>query len=176
LNHILEDIDRQVNELQIVCEATTEFTKRGRKLFRQVGQITVGLAVGLFCFGDVLTNSLISLPRQTLISSLRGDGFSAMNLILPFIFLCATLALGMMVFNGFVFKNLLKKTLADSRGLVTLENEYRRNLWDKMEGKIHELLEKSTVKDMWQGHISNLAKIRRFLDGDLKKYYEKLRS
>ncbi len=176
LNHILEDIDRQVNELQIVCEALAEFTKRGRKLFGKMGKITVGLAITLFCFGDVLTNSLVSLPKQTLISSLRGEGFSFTNLILPLIFLCGTLALGFMIFNGFGFKNLLKKTLADSSRLVTLENEYRRNLWDKMEGTIHELLEKSTVKDIWLGHSSNLAKIRRFLDGDLKKYYEKLRS
>ncbi len=175
LNHILEDIDRQVNELQVVCEAMAEFTKRGRKLFRKMGKITAGLAIGLFCFGDVLTNSLFSLPGQTLISALRGEGFSVVNLILPLIFLCGTLALGMIIFKSFGFDNLLKKTLAESRNLVTLENEYQRNLWDKMEGTIHELIRKSTVKDIWQGHSSNLVKIRRFLDGDLKKYYEKLR-
>jgi len=70
----------------------------------------------------------------------------------------------------------VKKTLEDSSGLVTLESEYRRNLWDKMDGTIQGLLQKSTVKEMWQGHSSNLAKIRRFFDGDLKKYYEKLGS
>jgi EH domain-containing protein 1 len=176
LNHILEDIDRQVNELQIVCEAVAEFTQRGRQLFRKIGKITVGLGVGLFCFGDVLTNSLFSLPQQTLISALRGEGVSLMNLILPLVFLCGTLALGMVVFNNFGFKRLLQNTLSDSSDLVSLENEYRRNLWNKMAGHTNELLRTSKSKDIWLGHSGNLTKIRRFLDGDLKKYYDKLRS
>ncbi len=176
INHILEDIDRQVHELQIVCEAVTEFTQRGRKLFMKIGKITVGLGIGLFCFGDVLTNSLISLPQQTLISSLRGEGFSFTNLILPLIFLCSALALGTIIFNNFGFKRLLQKTLSNSRDLVNLENEYRRNLWDKMSGKADRLLRNKKANDIWQGHSGNLTKISRFLDSDLKKYYEKLRS
>ena len=175
LNHILEDIERQVNELQIVCEAVAEFAQRGRKLFRKIGKITVGLGVGLFCFGDVLTNSLVSLPRQTLISSLRGESFSLMNLILPLIFLFSALTLGGIFFNNFGFKRLLQKALLDSSNLVNLDNEYRRNLWNKMAGKTNQLLKKSKAKDIWQGHSGNLTKIRRFLDGDLKKYYDKLR-
>ncbi|MBU0961877.1 MAG: dynamin family protein, partial [Proteobacteria bacterium] len=176
LNHILEDIDRQVNELQIVCEAVTEFTQRGRKLFRKIGKITVGIGVGLFCFGDVLTNSLVSLPQQTLISVLRGGSFSFMNLILPLILLFSALASGWVVFNNFGFKRLLQKTLSDSSDLVSLENEYRRNLWKKMAGKTNEFLRKSKAKDIRQGHSGNLTKIRRFLEDDLKKYYDKLRS
>jgi len=176
LNHILEDIDRQVNELQIVCEAVAEFTHRGRKLFMQIGKFTVALGLGLFCFGDVLTNSLISLPHQTLISALRGGGFSLMNLVLPLTFLCGTLALGVLAFNNYGFKNLLKKTLSNSSTLVSLKNEYRRNLWNKMAGKTDELIGKSKAKDIWLGHSGNLTKIRKFLDVDLKKYYDKLRS
>ena len=176
INHILEDIDRQLNELKIVCEASAEFTKRGRKLFSKYAQITIGLGVGLFCFGDVLTNSLISLPKQTLISSLRGEGFSFMNLILPLIFLCATLALGMVIFNAFGFKQLIAKTLSNSSDLITLDNEYRKNLWHKMSGKAEGLIQNSNVKDIWLGHVGNLSKIRKFLDGDLKKYYAQLRS
>ena len=176
MNHILEDVDRQVNELQIVCEAMAEFTQRGRKLFRKIGKITAGIGVGLFCFGDVLTNSLVSLPGQTLISSLRGGSFSFMNLILPLVFLFGTLAIGGVIFSNFGYKKLLQKTLVDSSKLVSLENEYRRNLWKKMAGKTDELLGKSKVKDIWLGHSGNLAKIRKFLDGDLKKYYDRLRA
>ncbi len=176
LNHILEDIDRQVNELGIVSEALAEFTQRGRKLFRKIGKITVGLAVALFCFGDVITNSLISLPKQTLISSLRGEGLTVTSLIMPLLFLRGTLAVGMLIFNNFGFKGLLKKSLSDSSDLVDLDTEYRKNLWNKMAGKTEKLIQNSGSKDIWQGHISNQNKIRRFLDEDLKKYYDKLRS
>ena len=176
INHILEDIDRQLNELQIVSEAIAEFTQRGRKLFKEFAKITIAIGVGLFCFGDVITNSLFSLPRQTLISSLRGEGFSFMNLLLPLFFLCGTLAVGMVIFNAFGFKQLLNKTLADSSTLVSLDNEYRKNLWQKMSGKTEELLGNSKVQDIWHGHSGNLSKIKKFLDGDLKKYYAQLRS
>jgi hypothetical protein len=142
----------------------------------KIGKISAGLGIGLFCFGDVLTNSLISLPHQTLISALRGEGLSFMNLLLPLVFLCGTLALGVVIFNNFGFKRLLQKTLSDSSDLVTLDNEYRRNLWNKMAGHTEELIRNSKSKDLWVGHTGNLAKIRRFLDGDLKKYYDKLRS
>ena len=176
LNHILEDIDRQVNELQIVSEAVAEFNQRGRSLFMKIGRITVAIGVGLFCFGDVLTNSIFSLPSQTLISSVRGGTFSFGNLLLPLIFLCAALALGWIFYNNYGFKNLLRKTLANSSDLVNRENEYRRNLWNKMQGKITDLISNSKATDIWIRHSGNLTKIQRFLEVDLKKYYDKLRS
>jgi hypothetical protein len=82
----------------------------------------------------------------------------------------------MVVFNNYGFKNLLEKTLADSSDLVELDNEYRRNLWNKMSGKINEIIGNSKAKDIWIGHAGNLTKIRKFLEVDLKKYYEKLRA
>ena len=176
LNHILEDIDRQVNELQIVSEAMAEFNQRGRSLFMKIGRITVAIGVGLFCFGDVLTNSIFSLPRQTLISSVKGGTFSLGNLLIPLIFLCTTLVLGWIFYNNYGFKKLLKGTLANCSDLVNRENEYRRNLWNKMQGKITDLVSNSKAKDIWIRHSGNLTKIQRFLENDLKKYYDKLRS
>ncbi len=176
LNHILEDVDRQVNELQIVCESVAEYTQRARKLFWKIGKISIVLAVFLFCFGDVFTNSLISLPQQTLISALREGNFTLTNLILPFIFLFVPLILGVLLFNNWGLKNLLKIALAAPQDLVSLDNEYRRNLWRKMENTTKTILSNSKPKDIWLGHSGNLSKIRRFLEGDLKKYYDKLRA
>lgn len=176
LNHILEDIDRQVNELQIVCEAVTEFTTKGRKLFMDFGKITAGLGIGLFCFGDVISNSITSLPSQTLISAIRSGDISVGNLVLPTIFLVATLTLGVLAFNNFGFKKLKKKTLADSSKLVSLDTEYRRNLWTKMSATTVSILQKTNARDIWHPHAGSLLKIQRFLENDLKKYYEKLRS
>ena len=176
LNHILEDIDRQVNELQIVCEAVTEFTARGRKLFMDFGKFIAGFGIGLFCFGDVITNSITSLPSQTLISAIRSGSLSLGNFVLPTIFLGATVALGIVAYNNLGFKKLKKKTLADSSKLVSLESEYRRNLWTKMSGTVDEILRKTSAKDIWHPHANSLTKIQRFLEIDLKKYYDKLRS
>lgn len=53
-------------------------------------------------------------------------------------------------------------------------NDYRKNLWVKMESKILENLQGLTVKDLWAGYGRSLGKIQNFLKNDLKRYYEKI--
>ncbi len=59
--------------------------------------------------------------------------------------------------------------------LVRLDSDYRRNLWKKMKGKVQELMEKFSFRDIWAGHSRNLTKIRRYLAVDQVRYYEKIR-
>lgn len=174
LNHILEDIDRQANELQIVCEAMTEFSRRGNRLFSKFFRISLATGLVLFCFGDVISNSLISLPQQPMIAALRNGEFSIFSLITPIVFLLLSLAAGMFAFNNFGFKRLLKNTLENMDDLVVLDSEYRNNLWTKMQGTVREMLKNSKVGQIWHGHAGNLAKVRQFLDRDLKEFYEQL--
>ncbi len=174
INHILEDIDRQVNEVQIVSEAVFDFIKRTKKIFWKFANISVGVAILLFLFGDVLLNSLISFPQDTLITSIRTGVFSLTNLIIPSIMAIAVLFIGSFGFTSIAFKQQLKKALASPEGLVSLESTYRKNLWEKMEGKVRENLEGLTVGDLWSNYGRSLAKVKNFLNNDLKKYYEKI--
>jgi hypothetical protein len=57
--------------------------------------------------------------------------------------------------------------------LVHLDNDYRKNLWRKMEVKAKENLQGLKVKDMWSGYGRGLSKIQTFLNNDLKSYYDK---
>ena len=174
LNHILEDIDRQVNEVQIVAEAVSEFINRCRKVFWKFANITVGLAVVLFLFGDVLLNSLIAFPENTLITSIRNGVLSPTVFIIPVLFAVATLVIGFLSFSKIAFKQQLKKSLANSADLVDLKSDYRKNLWRKMEEKARENLQDMKVSDLWSGYGRSLVKVRNFLNSDLKKYYEKV--
>lgn len=174
INHILEDIDRQVNELKIVSEAMTEFTKRGRRLFKKIGKISLGVALFLLCFGDVITNSVISLPREPLFTALRNGTFTPVNLIVPLTLFIITLVVGMIIFNTISFKLLLKRTLDNTHDLITLDSEYRNNLWLSMKDKVRELLLTCKASNLWQGHSGNLSKIQHFLDDDLKEFYNSL--
>jgi EH domain-containing protein 1 len=174
INHILEDIDRQVNEVQIVAEAVNQFLKRASKVFWKFFNVTVGIAILLFLFGDVLLNALISYPGKTLITSIRGGEFSLSILIVPAAFALVALLIGTFSYSKIAFKQQLKKAMANGTDLVSLDNTYRKNLWQKMESKARENLSGLSVKDLWSGYGRSLTKIRNFLNNDLKKYYAKI--
>jgi hypothetical protein len=174
INHILEDIDRQVNELQIVAEAVSEFLNRANTVFWKFARITVGIAILLFLFGDVVMNSIFSFPENTLITSIRNGEFSLANLIVPGVLAAVTLAIGSLAFSRIAFRQQLKKAMINGMDLVHLDNDYRKNLWRKMEFKVKENLQGLKVSDLWSGYGRGLSKIQSFLNNDLKRYYEKI--
>ncbi len=174
INHILEDIDRQLNELQIVAEAVAEFIRRTNKVFWKYVRITAGVAILLFLFGDVLLNTLFASPESTLVTSIRNSQFSLTHLIVPGILVAATLFIGAFAFSKIAFRQQLKKAMINGADLVSLETDYRKNLWKKMEAKVKENLQGMKVKDLWSGYGRGLSKINHFLYNDLKKYYEKI--
>lgn len=174
INHILEDIDRQVNEVQIVAEAVNEFLRRATKVYWKFTKITVGVALLLFFFGDVLLNALFSYPDSTLVTSIRNGEFSLAKLLVPCFFAAVTLFIGFWGYSKVAFKKQLKKAMINGQDLVELDNDYRKNLWKKMEAKAKENLQDLKVKDLWGGYSRSLTKIHNFLNNDLKKYYEKI--
>lgn len=174
INHVLEDIDRQVNEVQIVAQAVAEVLRRGSTLFWKYANTTVFLAVVLFLFGDLVLAGILPFIDQTLIASLRAGTFTPATLIVPSLLALAMLMLGSLAFSKFSFRRLRKKSLANPAGLVVLDSDYRRNLWRKMEGKVRENLMAIKVGDLWRGYGRSLAKIDHFLHYDLKMYYEKI--
>jgi GTPase SAR1 family protein len=174
INHILEDIDRQVNELQIVAEAISEFLRRATRVFGKYAKISISVSIVLFLFGDVLLNTIFSFPENTLIASIRNNQFSLSNLIVPGVLAVVTLLIGYLGFSKIAFKQQLKKAMVNGTDLVYLDNDYRKNLWRKMEAKAKENLQSLRVNDLWSGYGRGLAKIQNFLNNDLKKYYEKI--
>lgn len=174
INHILEDIDRQVNELQLVAEAVAEVQKSTSKVFWKYTNITVILAAVLFLFGDAVMNLLFSYPETTLLTAIQTGDLSPLSFIVPVILAGVVIALGWIGYTKFTFPRLKKKALALGSNLVPMESDYRKNLWWKMESKIRENIEAFKIRDIWSGYGRTLAKIQNFLNFDLKKYYEKI--
>jgi len=174
INHILEDVDRRVNELQMVAEATAAFTSKCQKTSWKITKITLVIALLLFLFGDVLLNTLIGFPESTLITSVRNGTFSLGNLVVPAIFLLITLVIGAISFSKVAYPKMLKNALAHGSDLVRRDTDYRKNLWRKMEGKVKENIASISVRDLWSGYGRSLAKIQGFLKVDLKRYYDKI--
>ncbi|MCP3892019.1 MAG: dynamin family protein [Desulfobulbaceae bacterium] len=174
INHILEDIDRQVNEVELVAETVGAFLKRANKIFLKFTKVTTAIAVVLFLFGDLIINSVLGFPESTLITAIRTGQFSLNNLIVPVALAFVTLVIGSIGYSKIVFPQMKKKAVGNGVELVVLNNDYRKNLWEKMESKIIENLQGLRVKDLWTGYGRSLTKIRNFLNNDLKKYYEKV--
>ena len=174
INHILEDIDRQVNELQMVAEAVSEVQKRANKVFWKYANITIILAAVLFLFGDAVLNLLFSYPDTTLFTAIQTGDLSPITFIVPVILAAATLFVGWFSFAKIPFPALIKEALALGANLRSNGSDYRKNLWWKMESKIRENIEGFKVRDIWAGYGRTYAKIQNFLNFDLKKYYEKI--
>jgi len=174
INHILEDIDRQVNELSIVAEAVSSFLKRASRTYWKYANITIGLAVLLFLFGDVVLSTFTSFPDESMISALKSGGLSLTNLIVPGILGIGTLFLGSLGYSRIAFGGIKKKALNDGSALVDLGSDYKKNLWKKMEPKIRENIQKLSPKDLWAGYSRSYGKIMQFLNNDLKRYYDKI--
>jgi EH domain-containing protein 1 len=176
INHILEDIDRQVNEVQLVAQAVAEFLRRANTLFWKFANVTVGLAIILFLFGDAFLSTFLSFPDTTLIASLKSGDFAPTTFAIPVVLALLTMVVGSFLYDRVAFRRLRKKALANAAGLVVLDNDYRRNLWQKMEFKVRQNLMGLTVNDLWRGYGRSLTKIEHFLNYDLKMYYEKIGS
>ena len=179
INHILEDLDRQVNEVNIVAEAVTEFIRRATRVFWKYFNVTMLIAILLFFFGDVMVKSIIGMPEYTLLDSIRGGtvgSFPFTLIFFPLVFFFGTIAVGILSFSRYAFPKLRRKTLAQSSELLSLDTQYRKNLWEKMESKVTENIQKLTMKDLWSGYIRSSQRIKAFLNNDMKRFYDKIGS
>ena len=174
INHILEDIDRQVNEVEMVAESVGSFLKRANKVYWKFANVSIVVAALLFFFGDVILNAISGYPETTMLTSIRVGPFTPTTLILPALLALATIVIGSLAYSKIAFRQLKKKAVANGAELLNLDTDYRKNLWDKMSGKAKENLEALGPYDMWRGYGRSLTKIQNFLNNDLKKYYEKI--
>ncbi len=177
INHILEDIDRQVNEVNIVAEAVSSFLDTAKRSFWKYFNFTAVCALLLLFFGDVVISAVIGMPENTLIDSIRTGAISAAPLTtlgLPVLLFVVAAVLGILAYSKISFPSLKKKALAKTSALVSLDTDYRKNLWSKMEPKVRENLQHLVVKDLWAGYNRSLARIKSFLNNDLKNYYTKI--
>ncbi len=175
LNHILQDIDRQVNELQLISEAMSAFSRKGRVILGNVIKAGLISSVGALFFAGPIIQSLIGVPEQTLISALLSGNVGLGNLPLPLTCAAFVAFLFWLWFTRLSFPGLVKNCLKEKKNLVSLENEYRKNLWDKVEGRVTALLSGARLRDLGSVHGSNLGRIRKFLARDLRDYYNKIR-
>ncbi|MEW6517936.1 MAG: dynamin family protein [Thermodesulfobacteriota bacterium] len=175
VNHILQDIDRQVNELLLVCEAMNTFSGMGRTMLAGVGKFTLVAGVAAFFLTGPILRELTGVPNESLIGALLQGTISPQHLLLPLTGVAVVCFLAWLWLSRWSFPRLVRKCQARRAGLVNLDSSYKKNLWSKVESKVGALLSRAGLTDLGGVHSRNLVKIRRFLARDLQDYYSQIR-
>ncbi len=173
--HILQDIDRQVNELQLTCEAMSHFSQQVRTKLLDISKLAAVASILAFFFSGLLSKLLFDFPEVSLLEALLQGEASFLHLTFPL----AGVTLVVMGFwawlTRFTFPRLLRQRLENPRSLVSLESDYRRHLWEKVEPHVLGLLGSAGLGQIFAAHSRNLKKIKKFLGKDLKEFYEQIR-
>ncbi|MEA1934276.1 MAG: dynamin family protein [Thermodesulfobacteriota bacterium] len=175
INHILQNIDRQVNELQLINEAMAAFSKKGRELLVNVAKFWITSCILAFFFIDIIISKLAGFPKQTFIEAMLSGSIDLSNLIIPISVVVMLFLLSSFWFIKWSFPRFAGKWKKSARNLVNLNTQYKSHLWTRVEEKVEGLLETATIKELEGGHIKNLNKIRTFIQKDLQEFYNKIR-
>ncbi len=175
LYHILEDVDRQVNELALVSEAMASFAAKVRRKFYANGRVTLLIAVLAFFLLGPICKVLFDTPKEVLISAILDGSVAPVHFLFPLAGALVVMLLSLFWFTRFTFPGLKKKWMEERVGLVSLDTEYKKNLWQSVEANVRDLVSAAKITEMGSTHSRNLRRIRRFLDHDLKNYYKKIK-
>ncbi len=175
INHILQNIDQQVNELQMISEAMAVFSKQGRELLANAAKFWITAGALAFFSSGLIMNKLTGFPEQTFLEAMISGSIDLSSFVIPVSGVALISLLSGFWFVKWSFPRFARKWRESAANLVNLNTEYKRRLWTKVAVKVEALLDTATVKELLGGHIRNLDKIRRFLQKDLQGFYNKIR-
>ncbi len=175
ISHVLQNVDKKVQEIQLIAEAMWSFTLGGKKILLRSCK-NIMLAGGLcFLFLDIISRELYGYPEHTFLSSLLSGVVELPQFIIPLASFSAVSLLGMLWITKWQLPRYFRRCQAKPRELVSLDSMYRENVWERVKGKVGELLVKPKLGDLFVGHAGNIAKIERFSKRYIQKYYEEIR-
>ena len=176
INHILQDIDRQVNELKLIAEVMTKVAARARSLFGDTVKFSFLSGLLVFFFLGVVLQASLGFPEETMLAALLAGHVQPQHFIIPLLGLTGTMLLAAMWFSKWSFPRLISRCLKNSANIVSLDTDYRKHLWTKVRERVGNELRSLRVRDTWFSHQTNLSKIVKFINKDLQEFYERIRA
>ena len=161
INHILESIDRQVDELKMIADIMTRVEDQSRYVFYKTfffGVVAAAIVFSLLYLGVIHFSQL----PQKYILSIASFG-----------------ALGILCMAQIKFTRFLKqrKNTQIPAEIIPLDNDYNRQLWEKVKERVQNELHSLRLRDIWFFlHRRNLNKIISFFDKDLKEFYKRIKA
>lgn len=174
INHILQNVDKQILELRMIAEAMAVYSEGGRKILATACKRA--LAAGLLCFLflDTLTHQLWGFPEKTILPTLLNGAVEPRQLLIPLGGAALVAGLIGLVFLKWQFPRHAWRCRQTLSSLIPLETAYRRNLWERVKEKVNDLLLKPTLCGLLVNHRGNIAKVDKFSSGVMQEYYKQL--
>ncbi|MDJ0914667.1 MAG: dynamin family protein [Desulfobacterales bacterium] len=171
INHILHEVDKQVNELKMITEAITNFSKGGRRLFANTLKKAFVAGMVAFFFLDLLSRQLIGFPDQPILQLLMSGSITGQNLLIPSLGFITSSLLLMLWFLKWRLPRYRKSCLKNIDDLIQPETAYREHTWQRIKTIVSDLVAITRFKDLSFAHKKNLDTIDRFTKKELKSYF-----
>lgn len=173
--HILQDIDRQVNELQLTCQAMASFSRKAREMAWNLCKFSGAAAILAFFFTGLISKIIFGVPHQSLLEGMLNGEAGVGQLTFPLAGITMVAVGAWIWLTRYSFPHLLKNIRTNKQSLLTLDSDYRRHLWQKIEPQVDELLDHAHLGQIFGSHGRNLHRIKKFLQQDLNEFYEKIK-
>ena len=161
INHILESIDRQVDELKMIADIMTKVADQSRSFFGKTifsGFCAAAIVFALLYLGII---QFYELPQKyILIISSFG-------------------AVGIFFIAKVKFTRFLRqwKNIHIPSAIISLDTDYRRQIWEKVEERVQNELRSLRLWDiLFSLHRRNLNSINQFIDKDLNEFYKQIQA
>jgi EH domain-containing protein 1 len=174
LNHMLQEVDRVVRELEIEIEALAAFRRGFVQRLKGVVRTWGLVALLAFFFGDLVMKLLFGYPDTPFVEALLTGRLDLNGLLWPTVWTCLVLASASLYVQRMLFPRFVKNTLKNLDSLIPLETAYKRDLWGRVRDRIHGIITDQARKQIWIAHGRYLGKIRGFLKKDLSRLYGRI--
>jgi len=175
ISHVLQNVDKQTQELHMIAEAMWSFAQGGKKILSQSFKKTMFAGGLCFLFLDLITKELYGFPDHTFLVSLMSGIVELPQFIIPLASFALVTCLGTLWLLKWQLPRYFKRCQLKPAGLVALDTVYRQHVWERVGGKVEKLLAKAKLGDLFVGHASNINKIEKFSKQYIQKYYEEIR-
>ncbi len=177
LNHILQDVDRDVRGLQLEVEALAAFKSGFGARLRNVLRYGALAALLAFLFGDAVLRLLTGYPQHYLLEVMVTAPPPVLdNFIVPAAGAVAVFVLVFLYLRFWTFPRYVRKTLAKLDELVVLDDVYRQDLWCRVQERVRKRLSEKPAGLLRMGHKRALKKLGRFVEKDLKRFYQSIQA
>lgn len=174
LNHILQEVDRSVQEVGMTARALQRFREIAGESLQNIAKAGIVTSLVAFFCTDLLFNLAFGISNRTMIGAVFSGTVGGMDFVLPIIGAALVVIVFVLYAQRFSFPRLLKKILQDMDCLVKLDTAYKRDLWHRVEVKVRKAIEDEPYRQLWVGHRRNVRKVERFLERELRKLYERV--
>jgi len=174
ISHILQSIDKRVNDVKMVSEAMAQFVRQGRRLLAKTMKFAFAGALLASLLLDQVTHHVAAFPSHTLLSALLSQSLTPEQLIIPGAGVFSVFLLAALFFFKWIMPRHRRRALAEPAKLVSLDTAYRAHTWSRVESNVISLISKGRARDLLAKHDKYRSRLERFQKEELQDYYARI--